>query len=211
MANLAKQKHILMSGLFLWLFAVIGTGLVAFTDNRMRTAIVGNEREHLLRNLRALLPADRFDNDLPSDILQVPPSTLLGTDSASIVYRAKLGTTPVAAIFNSIALDGYSGRIHLLIGVYVDGSIAGVRVVKHAETPGLGDAIDIKKSSWVTRFNGKTLLNPSLDGWQVKRDGGEFDQFTGATITPRAVVSATRDTLRYYQQNADKIFAEGFQ
>ncbi len=211
MANLAKQKHILLSGLFLWLFAVIGTGFVAVTDNRMRAAIVDNEREHLLRNLKALLPADRFDNDLPNDILQLPPSNLLGTDSTSIVYRAKLGTTPVAAIFNSVAPNGYSGRIHLLVGVYVDGSIAGVRVVKHAETPGLGDAIEIKKSSWVTRFNSKTLLDPSIKGWQVKRDGGEFDQFTGATITPRAVVSATRDTLRYYQKNADNIFNEGVQ
>ena len=115
---------------------------------------------------------------------------------------------PVAAIFNSIAPDGYSGRIHMLIGVYADGRIAGVRVVKHAETPGLGDGIEIRKSDWVTGFDGKSLDNPQDAGWRVKRDGGEFDQFTGATITPRAVVAAVQRTLLYYRQNADMIFRQ---
>ena len=122
------------------------------------------------------------------------------------MYRARLRGEPVAAIFRSIAPDGYSGKIHLLVGVYIDGSLAGVRVVKHAETPGLGDAVEIRKSSWIEDFAGKSLTNPSQDRWRVKRDGGDFDQFTGATITPRAVVAAVRNTLLYYQQNTDMIF-----
>ena len=203
-----NRRQILISGLFLWLFAVVGTGLVALTEYGARDAVIENERQVLLRNLHALLPADRIDNDIAADTLPLPPDELLGTAETSIVYRARLGKEPVAAIFSPIAPNGYSGRIHLLVGIYVDGRIAGVRVVKHAETPGLGDAVETRKSSWITGFDGKSLQNPHAGGWRVKRDGGEFDQFTGATITPRAVVAAVHNTLMYYRQNADMIFAE---
>lgn len=198
----------MLSGAFLWLFAVVGTTLVALTEYSSREAIVENERLVLLRNLYALLPRDRLDNDISTDSLQLPGSTLLGSDENSTVYRARLSGEPVAAIFRSIAPDGYSGKIHLLVGVYTDGSLAGVRVVKHAETPGLGDAIEIRKSPWINSFSGKSLSNPSSDRWRVKRDGGDFDQLTGATITPRAVVTAVRNTLLYYQENADMIFKQ---
>jgi len=200
------RRQILLSGLFLLLFAVAGTTLVALTEFGSRDAIAANERRVLLRNLYALLPADELDNDIAADTIMLPPSPLLGTDQASTAYRARLDGAPVAVIFNSIAPDGYSGRIHLLVGIYVDGSLAGVRVVKHAETPGLGDAIEERKSSWIHGFDGKSLDNPAIDDWAVRRDGGEFDQLTGATITPRAVVAAVRDTLLYYRQNADMLF-----
>jgi electron transport complex protein RnfG len=201
-----NRRQILLSGVFLWLFAVIGTTLVALTEFSTSAAIVENERQVLLRNLHALLPRDRLDNDIAADTILIPSSTLLGTNGDSTVYRARLRGEPVAAIFRSIAPDGYSGKIHLLVGVYIDGSLAGVRVVKHAETPGLGDAIEARKSSWIKDFSGKSLTNPGPDRWRVKRDGGDFDQLTGATITPRAVVAAVRNTLLYYQQNADMIF-----
>jgi len=200
------RRQILISGIFLWVFAVAGTTLVALTEYSTRESIIENERRVMLRNLHALLPGNRLDNDIVADTLELPPSPLLGTDSVSIVYRARLGGEPVAAIFNSIAPNGYSGKIHLLIGVYTGGDLAGVRVIKHAETPGLGDAIEIRKSPWIKNFDGKSLTNPGPSGWRVKRDGGEFDQLTGATITPRAVVTAVRNTLLYYQQNADMIF-----
>jgi len=201
-----NRRQVLLSGVFLWLFAVGGTTLVALTEYSTSEAIVENERQVLLRNLYALLPRDRLDNDIAADTRELPASTLLGTDDDSIVYRARLLGEPVAAIFNSIAPDGYNGKIYLLVGVYIDGSLAGVRVVKHAETPGLGDAVEIRKSPWINDFAGKSLTDPSQDRWAVKRDGGDFDQFTGATITPRAVVAAVRNTLLYYQQNADMIF-----
>ena len=200
------RRQILLSGLFLLLFAVVGTALVALTEYSSRGAIADNERDLLLRNLYALLPADELDNDIAADTVSLPPSPLLGTEQASTAYRARLDGEPVAVIFNSIAPDGYNGRIHLLVGIYVDGSVAGVRVVKHAETPGLGDAIETRKSPWIHGFDGKSLGNPALDGWAVRRDGGEFDQLTGATITPRAVIAAVRDTLLYYRRNADMIF-----
>ena len=201
-----NRRQILISGLFLWLFAVAGTTLVALTEYTTSDAILENERQVLLRNLYALLPAEKLDNEIASDILEVPASRLLGTEKSSTAYRARLRGEPVAVIFNSVAPNGYNGRIQLLVGVYVDGSLAGVRVVKHAETPGLGDAIEVRKSPWIEGFDGKSLNDPHLEGWQVKRDGGEFDQFTGATITPRAVVTAVGNTLLYYQQNAAMIF-----
>ena len=201
-----SKRQILLSGIFLWLFAVAGTSFVALTEFTTREAIADNERALLLRNLYALLPAERLDNDIAGDTLELAASPLLGTEAASLVYRARLGGEPVAAVFNSVAPNGYSGRIHLLVGVWVDGSIAGVRVVKHAETPGLGDGIEIRKSPWITGFDGRSLQDPGEDGWKVKRDGGVFDQLTGATITPRAVIDAVRNTLLYYRANADMIF-----
>ena len=200
------RRQILLSGLFLLLFAVAGTTLVATTEFSSRDAIAANERRVLLRNLYALLPASELDNDIAADTVSLPPSPLLGTEEPSTAYRARLAGEPVAVIFNSIAPDGYSGRIHLLVGVYLDGSVAGVRVVKHAETPGLGDAIEVRKSPWIRGFDGKSLHNPQLEDWAVERDGGEFDQLTGATITPRAVVTAVRNTLLYYRRNADMLF-----
>jgi electron transport complex protein RnfG len=201
-----NSRQILLSGLFLWLFAVAGTSFVAVTEYLAREPIVENERRVLLRNLNALLSADKLDNDLVTDTLLIPPSNLLGTEQQSLVYRARYQGEPVAAIFNSIAPNGYSGKIHLLVGVYYDGRIAGVRAVKHSETPGLGDGIEIQKSPWILDFDGKSLDNPSSALWFVKRDKGVFDQFTGATITPRAVVQAVKNTLRYYEQNSDIIF-----
>jgi len=204
-----NRRQILISGVFLWLFAVAGTTLVALTEYSTSAAIAANERRVLLRNLYALLPRDKLDNDLAADTIEIPPSPLLGTDSVTLAYRARRNGEPVAVVFNSVAPNGYNGRIHLLVGIYVDGSLAGVRVVKHSETPGLGDAVEIRKSPWIRGFDGKSLHDPGAAGWAVKRDGGEFDQFTGATITPRAVVEAVHNTLLYYQHNADMIFAQG--
>jgi len=204
--GLMSNRHIMLSGLFLCLFAVVGTSFVAVTEYNTRQAIAENERRVLLRNLHALLPAEKLDNDIVSDTRLIMASPLLGTVDKSPVYRARLRGEPVAVVFNSIAPNGYSGKIHLLVGVYFDGSVAGVRAIKHAETPGLGDAIEIQKSPWVLDFDGKSLDNPVAARWSVERDGGDFDQFTGATITPRAVIQAVKKTLLYYEKNADNLF-----
>jgi len=201
-----NRRQILISGAFLWLFAVAGTTLVAVTEFTTAEAIVENERQVLLRNLYALLPPARLDNDIASDTLQLPAAALLGTELTTTAYRARRLGEPVAVIFNCIAPDGYNGKVHLLVGVNIDGSLAGVRVIKHAETPGLGDGIEIRKSPWITGFDGRSLDNTDTAGWRVRRDGGEFDQLTGATITPRAIVAAVRKTLLYYRQNVDMIF-----
>ena len=135
-----NRRQILISGVFLWLFAVAGTALVALTEYSTSTAIAENERQLLLRNLYALLPRDRLDNDIAADTLEIPASPLLGTDSVTPAWRARRNGEPVAVVFNSIAPNGYSGRIHLLIGIYIDGSLAGVRVVKGIEDCALTEA-----------------------------------------------------------------------
>ena len=155
-----SNRQILLSGLFLCLFAVVGTSFVAVTEYNTRQTIAENERRVLLRNLHALLPEEKLDNDIVSDTRLIMASPLLGTVNASPIYRARLRGEPVAVVFNSIAPNGYSGKIHLLVGVYFDGRVAGVRAIKHAETPGLGDAIEIQKSPWVLDFDGKSLDNP---------------------------------------------------
>jgi len=200
-------SQVLISGFLLWFFAIIATLLVSVTENQTRDKIHENERLFLLKNLYALLPPEKFNNDIAEDFRDLPASVLLGTSKPARVYRARLYNQPIAAVINSIAPDGYSGKIHLLVGIYKDGSLAAVRVVKHKETPGLGDGIELRKSDWILGFNGKSLDNPASEEiWKVKRDGGEFDQFTGATITPRAIVKAVRSTLLYYQQNNEQIF-----
>ncbi len=201
-----KFVQIVISGFLLWLFAVVGTALVALTQVSTQQQIAANERMVLLRNLYILIPKQKLDNDIAQDTLELPASEQLGTKKPSIVYRARKNGEPVAVIFNTIAPDGYSGNIYLLVAVYNDGTLAGVRAVKHNETPGLGDSIDAKKSDWILGFDGKSLDNPVPEKWKVKRDGGDFDQITGATITPRAIVKAVKNTLDYFQANREKLF-----
>jgi electron transport complex protein RnfG len=117
----------------------------------------------------------------------------------------------VAAVFSVVARGGYAGDIELLVGVRADGRVAGVRVVEHHETPGLGDGIEADKSDWIRGFDGRSLGDPPREDWAVRRDGGDFDQFTGATITPRAVVEAVRDTLIYFEDHRDQVFAQNRQ
>ncbi len=201
-----KFVQILISGFLLWLFAVVGTSLVAVTQVGTQQQIAANERMVLLRNLYILIPKEKLDNDIAQDTLELPASEQLGTKKPSIVYRARKNGEPVAVIFNTIAPDGYSGNIYLLVAVYNDGTLAGVRAVKHNETPGLGDSVDTRKSDWILGFDGKSLDNPAPEKWKVKRDGGDFDQITGATITPRAIVKAVKNTLDYFQANREKLF-----
>ena len=189
------------------IFAAAGTGLVATTYELTKERIAANQREGLLAKVRALIPADRYDNDLIDDSVDVVAPDALGTSEAVSVYRARKGSRPVAAVLTPVAPDGYGGPIRLIVAVYYDGTLAGVRVLAHTETPGLGDYIDEARSHWILGFAGHSLANPTPDKWKVKRDGGAFDQFTGATITPRAVVKAVHKTLEYFSANRDELFA----
>jgi electron transport complex protein RnfG len=200
-------KRILQSTLLLVIFAVVGTGLVAMTYQVTKDRIAANQREAFLIKIRALIPADRYDNDLIEDDVDVVAPGALGTTEAVSVYRARKGGEPVAAVLTPVAPDGYGGPIRLIVAVYYDGTLAGVRVLAHTETPGLGDYIDEARSRWILGFAGHSLANPTPDKWKVKRDGGAFDQLTGATITPRAVVKAVHKTLEYFSANRDKLFA----
>ncbi len=203
-----SYRPVLISTIFLFLFAVIGSGLVSFTFDSTAERIADNQRKALLKSLNELVPSDRYDNDIFADTLYVNSSELLGTDDPVPVYRARKNGWPVAAVLAAVAPDGYSGAIRLLVAVNLDGTLAGVRVVQHRETPGLGDAIEAERSDWILGFKGKSLTNPLKKGWKVKRDGGTFDQFTGATITPRAVVKAVHKALLYFQLHAHSLFEQ---
>lgn len=196
----------LIGAFILGLFAVVGTGLVALTYDGTAERIAENERQSLLRNLHQIITPESHDNDIYTDVVQVT-DPLLGTNQPVTVYRARQGREPVAAVIASIAPDGYGGAIKLLVGIDYGGGIAGVRVISHRETPGLGDAIEAERSDWVLGFNGRSLGEPEASHWKVKKDGGVFDQFSGATITPRAVVQAVYNTLRYYQNHREALFA----
>lgn len=200
-------RHILITAAILLLFAVLGTGLVAFTYDNTHEIIEANARAALLENLHALVPPERHDNDLVKDTLQVREPIQLGTDEPVTVYRARKAGQPVAAILTPVAPDGYNGDIKLLVAINADGRLAGVRVTAHRETPGLGDGIEASRSDWVLKFTGRSLTDPDEKRWAVKKDGGAFDQFTGATITPRAVVKAVKKALIYFQQNRQTLFA----
>jgi electron transport complex protein RnfG len=198
-------RQIGITATILLLFAVIGTAMVAATWEGTRERIAANERATLLRKLNQLIAPEHYDNDLLTDSIELPAGEL--ATSPLRVYRARKQGQPVAVVMNTIAPDGYSGSIYLLVGIHHDGSVAGVRVVKHRETPGLGDDIDEERSDWILGFDGRSLDDPPPGRWAVKKDGGVFDQFTGATITPRAVVRAVQAALLYYRAHRDTLFA----
>jgi electron transport complex protein RnfG len=192
----------------LFLFAVVTAGTLAFTHEATKEDIKASERKAAQKALLEILPQSRFDNDLLLDTLSIPASAhgLLGKLSGETIYVARQNQRITAVIVPAIAPNGYNGDIKMIAGINTDGTIAGVRVLSHKETPGLGDKVDIKKSNWIESFRGRSLNNPAENGWQVKKNGGEFDQFTGATITPRAVVSRVHNILRFVDDNKTLLF-----
>jgi len=200
-----KKTSMIKAGLVLGLFSLVGIGLVSLTYFVTHEQIAENERLFLLKNLQELVPHTLHDNDLLADAIKVTNTEAFGQDKEITIYRAKKNKNLVALIATPTAPDGYSGSIKLLVAIKKNGELMGVRAVSHHETPGLGDAIDTNKSDWVFSFDGRSLSNLDSKYWRVKRDGGEFDQFTGATITPRAVVKAVLKTLQYYQANKTEL------
>ena len=187
-------------------FALAGTLLLAGVHTVTAKQIAESERQALLTRINTLVEASRYDNNPLEDTLSLA-ATELNSSKPVLVYRLRKQNQPVAAVFTTTTPDGYSGNIRLVVGVNADQTLAGVRVLAHKETPGLGDWIDVEKSDWILGFSGKSLQNPTETAWSVKKDGGEFDQFTGATITPRAVVAAVKQVLVWSGQHTDTLFA----
>lgn len=198
----------LRAGLLLGLFTVAGTGIVAMTETFTQEQIAANERAALRQAIAEVLPTATYNNPILKDTLRITAPALLGTEEPLLAYRARQNGQPVAVILTAVAPKGYNGAIKLLVGIRYDGSLTGVRVISHKETPGLGDEIEEEKSSWILGFTGRSLDNPTIAKWRVKRDGGVFDQFTGATITPRTIVKTVRDTLKYFKDHRDRLFAQ---
>jgi len=199
-------QHMIRTAALLGLFAIVGTGLVALTFEKTKAPIADSQRNALLNSLHQLIPETLHDNDIYNDFIIVN-DPLLGAKQSHRVFRARKDSQPVAIVLEAVAPDGYKGNIFLLIAINNQGTLLGVRVVSHTETPGLGDPIEIERSDWITKFNGRSLKQPDTSGWQVKKDGGDFDQFTGATITPRAIVKAVHKSLQYFQANQEILFS----
>lgn len=187
-------------------FAVIGTAILASTFFLTYDAIKKSEEAEKLKLIMQIVPSASFDNDIIQDTITIPASLLLGTEDATTAYRARLKGEPSAVVLESIAPDGYSGKIFLILAVRANGELAGVRVVTHKETPGLGDYIDIQKSPWIKGFDSKSREGYKDADWKVKKDGGQFEYMAGATITPRAIVKAVNKALVYFGENRDKLF-----
>lgn len=185
---------------------MVGVAIVAGLQYSTADRIAANIEAARLRSLNAVLSPERYDNDILNDKISINDELLQTGGKPVTVYLARKDGKPVAAVFETVAPKGYSGPIYLLVGINLDNTISGVRILSHKETPGLGDAIDHKHSDWIFGFLGKSLQNPTPKRWAVKRDGGEFDQFTGATISPRAVVKSIRESLAYFMLRKPELF-----
>jgi electron transport complex protein RnfG len=187
--------------------AVAAVALVSVVHDRAQPQIEASRRAQQLAGLTAVLGDLAYDNDPLADTLLLRDPELLGTDQPVVAHRVRHAGSTVAVLLNVVAPDGYAGPIRLLVAVDEAGRVLGVRVLEHRETPGLGDVIEERRSDWIRGFDGLALGDPPASRWEVRRDGGDFDQFTGATVTPRAVVRAVRKALTYAERHRDELFA----
>lgn len=201
------EQPVWKSGVTLAAIATICTALVAGTWQLTRDRIEENRKEHLESSLHPALAGLFFDSGVTESMITVEPPHDLPGSGPALIYRVYAEDTPVAALFVVTARDGYAGPIRLLVGITMDGKVTGVRVLEHRETPGLGDRVEIEKTDWVLQFDGRSLTDPVPGRWGIKEDGGEFDQLSGASVTPRAIVKAIKATLSYFEQNTEAIFA----
>ncbi len=200
-------QSVLKSGATLAAIAAICTALVAATYQLTVDRIADNDKALIEQSLEPALADIFYDSGVSdSKLIIAAPHDLPGSDAA-LIYRVYAAGEPVAALIAVTARDGFSGPIRVLVGVDFDGVVTGIRILKHRETPGLGDKIDSTRSNWVHQFAGRSLLDPVTSRWAIKHDGGDFDQLTGASVTPRAVITAIRDTLLYYDAHRDEIFS----
>jgi electron transport complex protein RnfG len=186
--------------LSLGLIALLTSAALVFANQATQPGILAAEERDLQTSLTEVLPAGYADNNLLKDTLQ-----LNGSEGQPLtLYRARRNGVVNGVVFQTSS-RGYAGDIVVLIGIDAQGMLLGARVIKHSETPGLGDKIELAKSKWIRDFEGKSLTSPAPDKWAVKKDGGIFDQFAGATITPRAVVKAVKNGLDFFAAHRQEI------
>jgi electron transport complex protein RnfG len=195
------------NGLILGAFALATTGIIAITYHFTHERIEIAKERQLLSTLNQVVSEALHDNELHLDCIRVAAQPELG-NKAQRVYRSRLNGENTALIIETTAPDGYSGSIDLVVAIDNANTVLGARVTNHKETPGLGDKIELRISDWILSFS-NTLYSTELDKrWLVKKDGGQFDQFTGATITPRAVVAAIKSAVIYGQNNKEALFSQ---
>ncbi|MCH9746334.1 MAG: electron transport complex subunit RsxG [Proteobacteria bacterium] len=190
-------KAILKPGLLLLSFTIVSIFFVSWTQDATQIKIKYNEEQLLIQRLSELVV--NYDNDILQEKYH-QTLTLHGVHQTISIYPAKRNGKIFAYLIEHTYPNGYNGDIRLLTGVSVEQTLLGVRVITHKETPGLGDKIETRKSNWIKQFTGLSLVNPLQKDWKVERDGGVFDAFTGATITPRAIVTASYQVLELFSK-----------
>jgi len=211
-APLTASKMAARTAVILFIFVVIFTGLLSGAYLWTLPTIQAAASDEKMKLIDEVLPRSSYDNDLLKDTIRIEPTPALGLDDVTFAYRARKNGKFSALVLEAMAPDGYAGKIRLLIALNGEGSLIGVRVTQHKETPGLGDYIEPKKDKnkehpWIKQFNG---LNPAALNereWKVRKDGGRFDSIAGATVTPRAVVKAVRKAALYVTENREALFA----
>ncbi len=193
------------SGLTLGLYVIAAGLLIAGVFALTQQRIDQSRRDLLTTSLSALLPGQGYNN-VPIDDVIFIYNDQLDLKKPLPAYRARQGGEPTAIVLTLVTPDGYNGNITLLLGLTYSGVIIGARIISHRETPGLGDDIDIRRSNWIDSFNGLSLSSTDKSAWQVKNHGGKFDQFTGATITPRAVIRAIHGALQWYAEKRQQLY-----
>jgi H+/Na+-translocating ferredoxin:NAD+ oxidoreductase subunit G len=189
------------------IFAIVCTAVVGVTNELTKDKIKSQEQAELLNTLKSIVPPRYHDNDMSQYCVEVKHNKL-SSDENQIAYLATIEGNPAAAAITSTAPDGYNGKIHLISAFDIKGDITGVRVLKHKETPGLGDKVELRRSQWIKSFDNKTAEDIAGPRWLVKKDGGMFDQFTGATITPRAVIKSVRNAAQYFEEHKTSLFEQ---
>lgn len=204
----SEKPPVWASGAILAVLAAICTALVAITHSTTAPQIAANAQAYLEQSLQPVLEGLEYDGKLSESTLIIETPHELPGGQPVTVYRVYADGAPVAALFIVTAKDGFTGPIKLLIGIAANGEISGVRVLEHRETPGLGDLIEATKSDWIEQFHSRSLADPDRALWAIKRDGGVYDQLTGASITPRSVIKAIKETLLYFEANREQVFAD---
>lgn len=206
--NQSLTQSIILNSLALGGFALVCTIIIALTYINTSDNIEQQKKLAQLKALYQIVPKNHHDNDLLTDNISLQVKQL-GHRQAQTIYLASQQGKPTVIVYPVTTTDGYSGDISYIIGINIDDdSIAGVRVINHQETPGLGDKIELRKSPWILSFNGLNFKNTQPEDWTVKKNGGRFDGFTGATITPRSVTRSIARTLNYHQLFIDQLLTK---
>ena len=201
----ALARAMLNNAIGLGLFAAITAGAIAITQVLTQERIEQQEAQARYKALREVIPEDSYTNTLGTDTIALPDNEELGIEAGDEAYLARKDNRVTGVLLPVTAPDGYSGDIDLILGIDREGELTGVRVTQHAETPGLGDAIEASKSDWILDFKSRSLDNPPPKEWHVTPDGGRFDAISGATITSRAIVRAVYRGLVFFNSNRDKL------
>ncbi len=199
-------KAMRKNAMVLAIFALVCTAVVTLTHLLTESKIVKQQEKQLMDILNQVVPPNSHNNLLYKSCIFVKNEKYLGTRDHMKAYVATLNGKPTGIAIEGVAPNGYSGAIKLVVGLQADGTVTGVRILEENETPGLGDKIKKRVSNWVDSFVGKKVEGPEDKRWAVQKDGGQFDQFTGATITPRAVVGAVKNISLYFEENKQALF-----